>query len=233
MELSRLNFFNFDNEKALYYLDKTKYDINNFRYFNTNFNIKIRENDYEGALALFSGLDVSFPHYIYVIYLEIKFNNFDKAYKHLLNLIKNNSNDVYEAEIKKIERFLSNKLNIPSLYNYESYGVKQILNYSKEDCLKHLDCHKYENEEKKVHSVFLGSTDINDLYHSVSNKLVHSKPYKSSFTDKYLLDMKCLIGKVSDIKTSKVEIVTTNNSKDILTIYPCLSHYTLLYTKKY
>lgn len=227
LELSLLDYYNFNYSSSMHYLNKIPLDINNYYYFQILFNIKIKTNDYEGALSLFNDLNINSPHYIQIIYLEIKFKNYEKAYKHLLQLIKYNHSNYNGVELQRIEYFLSHKLNIKSIFDYKTYSINQMINYNKEQCLEHLLNHKNENEEKTIHSVFTKRINVNDLYDDIKAKLSTSKPYKFNLADKYLIDMNYTVGKVCDFKTTKLEVVTAVNTKDIITVYPNLSHYSL------
>lgn len=157
-----------------------------------------------------------------LVFIEIREENYQKAYE-LLQEVEKISNDVTsENEFYQTKKYIEYKLGI--LNNIEelkkSYFYSQMINYDEDKAIDHIKLHLDDKVKDKVHSVFLDSVNVEELYHEARIKIGYLNPNILHFADRYVLKYDSPIGIFGDSYTNNAQIVAFPNTNDIITMYP-------------
>ena len=182
--------------------------------------------NYEEAKSCFNEL-LETSDWIYgvenLLYLSIKEENYEEA-SQLLNTIYN-ANLIEDNQLSNIIYYLKYKLNLLTENDKKknrNYFCSQLLDYSREEAINHIKAHFDENEFKNIHSIFLETIDIEDIFPSIERHISEASPEQLGFIDKYKIDCGDVVGISNSIETSCVEVITFPNTKDIVTMYPVI-----------
>lgn len=161
------------------------------------------------------------------IFIEIKLENFKKAYLLFQQLLEFTELKKFKAsDINQLNLYLKYKLNILTANDQEkiqnSYFLKQLIQYDETRAIEHIQLHLEENNQKKEHTRFFQTVDISNLYQIIVQKIKDLEPYNFSLCDKYLIDCEEIIGEVNNCKTNNVKVITFPNTKNIVTMYPII-----------
>lgn len=159
------------------------------------------------------------------LFLLLNQKKYSEAYEKVLDYISVQTNLSMLGVLKKLEYYLSSRLNIKSKYGYTSYSAAQSMNYSKDMAIEHISKHTKDISSKDVHTIFSQDISIKETLDYVRNTINNTYPYKTAFADSYLIDCEKRIGDVYGISTNKVLVVTPVRSKNIIAMYPAISHY--------
>ena len=159
-----------------------------------------------------------------LVELEIKKENYQKAYDYLLSL-----NGQEESQLKRQTIFyLKNKLNLLTKkekeYQILKYDEKQFLNYDKKRAIDHIRLHQKEIGNSK-HTLFLEEINIEEIYEIAEEEIKNKKPIKSTLTETYIVELEKNIGILNEKLTKKIYVITEVNTKNIITMYPVPSYY--------
>jgi tetratricopeptide (TPR) repeat protein len=158
-----------------------------------------------------------------LVYLEIKIKNYMKAYNYLKKLLYySDLDDLNIKEINHIIFYLKYKLNLLTEEDKKnnSYFCIQLINYDEEKTIEHIKFHLDENDNKRIHTNYYKSLNINILFNDIKFKISNMLPIKSSLTDKYIIEYDYIVGSINNVETNALEVVTYSNTKDIITMYP-------------
>ena len=123
----------------------------------------------------------------------------------------------------------------------DNYFQNQMVNYSKDKTLNHIEEHFYpiknegtidyllksifsvceERDKSLFHSIFYDNISSEEIYDTCLNAIKDKQPNNYSYVDYYRYNFDHIIGKTySGVETDTVEIVTYIGSKDIISVYP-------------
>lgn len=176
---------------------------------------KLIENSSERNVYAYKELS-----YIYIREKEYKKAK-DYFMEYLDNIDVNEETESQKKEIIKAKKFFECK--IYDKKENDTYFIKQIGDYSKESCINHIKKHLKKNIHKRSHTTFYNDDNLDDIYNKVLNNLSKNNPIAMNLTNKYCMHFDEEIGECNGIKTSSVEVVTTPDMLNILTIYPIIS----------
>lgn len=159
-----------------------------------------------------------------LVELEIKRENYQKAYDYLLSL-----NGQEDSKLRRQTIFyLKNKLNLltekEKEYHALKYDEKQFLNYDKNKALYHIKMHQKESEDPK-RTLFFEEINIEEIYEIAEEKIKDKAPIKSTLTETYIVELEKEVGILQKKPTNKIYVITEVNTKNIITIYPVPSYY--------
>lgn len=181
--------------------------------------LNVTENKFDKTLSYFEKINESKIVLIEKVYLNIRKNNYEEAYK----IFKaNNFKSILDiGQISQIRNYLKyqlrliNKEELPSGYFYS-----QLTNYDEDSTLEHIKLHLDENDNKRIHSTYDKYVNINIVYEDVKYRILDINPTCCSIVDKYIVDYDYTVAKIDGCLTDKLEIVTLPNTKKIITMYP-------------
>lgn len=226
IEQSILNRNSLNYDSAISFIEKKYHSINNL-----NANLELTtlyklKNDLEKAMYYSNLIDDNnaLLKAKSIIYIYIKYNKFNEA-----NDIINKYKDFFELnKLDFINKYINAKLN--NNVDNLPFLLEQLTTYDKNKCIEHITKHLNSNEYKKIHSTFIKNFNIKNKYEEFSNKIHLLKPYNEDIIQHYIIDEKNIIGKVNIFDTNKIKLVTDFN-KNIINMYPVLSHYEYNYNK--
>lgn len=208
------NKYAVENEIGIYYLNHGNYD-KAIEKFLSLYNSK---KDIDKCYSLY-GLIKTYIH-------TDEFSKALKCFDELKELRKIAEFDISHYYNLKFYLHAMNNLNPNEIYA-DNYFRKQLFDYSREDAIEHIKGHlkdASEDEEikqKRVHSVFDKSVDIEKIYTYCESKIKDMNPIARGVVDFYRCKFENVIGEsYTNRETTYVEITTFPNSKDILSIYP-------------
>lgn len=118
--------------------------------------------------------------------------------------------------INRLYLYSKFKLGIPD--NFEKLGL--IINFTKDNALKHIEKHTYEVSYKEKHSIFNPDINIENLYDDIYNSISNSnKAYTDYLTDCYYFGY-YNIGKVDNKQSDYLSVITIRNTKKIISMFP-------------
>lgn len=158
-------------------------------------------------------------------FIEIREENYQKAYELIKEAEKYNVSEVYGVEYYQTKNYVKYKLGMTNLSDdlKSLYFYSQMLDYSEEKAIDHIKNHLNDNEDKRIHSIFADNADIDGLYHDARINIQYLNQSGVHLMDKYVLDHGTPIGTVNGTITSSVLIVAFPNTNDIITMYPACS----------
>ncbi len=160
-----------------------------------------------------------------LFFLYLKQKNYDKLKDICINDLMFITN---KTEYKKRMEFLMKYIvGDKDIYNskYNGYWYNQYRHYDKTLALEHISNHLTENNEKIVHSVFFSENSISHLYGYIKIKISHLKPIRVTTDDHYEVECPFLVGYSFGKTTNLISVVTTHDTKNIITMYPLPAKY--------
>lgn len=186
-------------------------------------NICMLQRNYADAEKYFHAIGKdNISLYIKANYYEAVAQFRQSKYKESINTI-NKENNNYEVENKK-RLLLAANLNTNgevSIKDYQYYGDLQLLNYSKERTIKHID---------KTHggsSYFKEDVDFNSLMADVKELISDEYLTEVDFLDRYDIPYDGL-GYCDDVESDKLAVLVYPVTNDIITMFPISSGKRLL-----
>ncbi len=177
--------------------------------------------NYEVAINYFMKLNKKKDTKNYNLFLiNLRMKKLDEARKFLELSKEGTHKGKYSDNMleKIMEIFEGNRKEITG------YTIKNFVEgYAPQEVFKHISMHKEKNETKKIHSVFNKAVDISSLLKEVGDSIQNKIPAFIDITDSYIVDVGRLIGSVMEYNTSKIQVVTLPESKEIINMYPSLS----------
>ena len=151
----------------------------------------------------------------------IRIEKYDVAYKYNQKILEKHIGKI-SINPFKIDTFLKYKLGILDIDSeVKTYSSKQLVNYSKEEALKHIEKHLDEDDEKVIHSEYTEDIDINELFEFAQNKINDIEPCQGYSNEKYIIRCNKIIGKtLNDRLTDTVLVIVIPNTKNIINMYP-------------
>ena len=221
--------------EALFLLKQTANSRNKYAIANEIGIYYLNHGEYDKAIEKFSSLYNSEKviDKCYCLYGLIKTyihtDEFSKALKCFNELRVLRKDTVFEISHYYNLKFYLHAMNNldPNEIYADNYFRKQLFNYSREDAIEHIKEHlkdASEDEElkqKRVHSVFDKSANIEKIYDYCSDKIKDMEPIGRGVVDFYKCKFDNVIGEsYTNLETTYVELTTFPNSKEILSIYP-------------
>lgn len=221
--------------EALFLLKQTANAKNKYAIANEIGLYYLNHGEYDKAIEKFmslaeSGKDIDKCYSLYgLVKTYIHTDDFSKALKcfnELKELRKVCGFGISHYYNLKFYLHAMNNLDPNEIYA-DNYFRKQLFDYSREDAIEHIKGHlkdATEDEEikqKRVHSIFDKSADIEGIYDYCSKQIKDMEPIGRGVVDFYKCKLNMTVGESYNNKqTTFVEIVTFPNSKGILSIYP-------------
>lgn len=156
-----------------------------------------------------------------IVNAYIRTEKYDIAYKYNQKILKKHIGKI-SVNPFKTDTFLKYKLGILDSDSEEmTYSTEQLIHYSKEAAIKHIENHLDDNDEKIIKSEYSEDIDINKLFEFVESKIKDMNPCQGYSNEKYIIRCNKIIGKTIDNKlTDTVIVIVIPNTKDIVNIYP-------------
>lgn len=163
-----------------------------------------------------------------LLFLQIRKKDYEQAYGYYNDLITNFTDNVNYivgyGKLHVIGFYLKRMLHIleeKEITATHSYLEQQIFSYSEKKAMEHIQLHLDENGQKKLHSVYDPSIQLDNLLSSVKKQLSTIHPNSIfDITDIYIIEYDKCIGIRQGIKTNLLKVVTLPNTYDIITMYP-------------
>ena len=149
-----------------------------------------------------------------LIYLDIKNNNLEEILDLLMKL------SIQDKEYHKIKSYVLYKLGKTEQIKAKDYYTQQLMNYDEYAALKHIKKHLDENENKRLHTVFDSSIDLQQLFEQAKEKIKVINPTAFTIVEKYIICFEETIGISEGEKVKTIEVVTIPHTKNIITMYP-------------
>lgn len=160
--------------------------------------------------------------YITLIKIYVIKEKYSEAIRYL-NVI---SNYINNSSLKSYEYYLKHKLGmIFDGKDVKEYFNNQFVNYNEDEAIKHIELHLNENEEKHIHSVFTPNVNIAEIVELAKSQIPYLNPRYDGIVDIFIIDLEHIIGMCNNCDTSKIRIVTTHNTNNIISIYPYFNEY--------
>ena len=149
-----------------------------------------------------------------LIYLDIKNNNLEEILDLLMKL------SIQDKEYYEIKSYVLYKLGKTEQIEAKNYYTQQLMNYAEYAALEHIKKHLDENENKRLHSVFDSSIDLQQLFEQAKEKIKVINPTEFTIVEKYIICFEEDIGISEGEKVKTIEVITIPHTKNILTMYP-------------
>ena len=149
-----------------------------------------------------------------LIYLDIKNNNLEEILDLLMKL------SIQDKEYYVIKSYVLYKLGKKEQIEVQNYYTQQLMNYDEYAALEHIKKHLDENENKRLHTVFDNSIDLQQLFEQAKEKIKVINPTEFTIVEKYIICFEETIGISEGEKVKTIEVVTIPHTKNILTMYP-------------
>lgn len=174
------------------------------------------KNDLEQAQFYYNKTkSLNFKNY-YNLILSINNEQFQEAHDLIITMPNN---------LKFLRDYLTLKLNLSNDVDNSSYLLPQLINYNKDEALKHIIQHSFTDNTKKLHSIFDKDYNIESKFNVYSNIITIFKPYNKDIVNTYLIEEIFSTGKLKNYSTNYIKIITNSND-NIINMYPAISHYT-------
>ena len=187
--------------------------------------LKNSQKDYETAKKYLEKIEdreaLNNNIYLQKLYIAIREKNFDEALTYCKEI--NPSKEISSSKLDDIEYFLKMKIGIIKKkkdFYEKGYFLNQLENYNEGWALEHIKLHLDVNENKKKHNVFDENIEVNDLYRKTKAHIHNINPNIVKLVDKYIIRHDMPIGNCSLRNTYGLMVITSPNSKNILTMYP-------------
>lgn len=159
-----------------------------------------------------------------LVELEIKRENYQKAYDYLLSLKGKEDSNLRRQTIF----YLKNKLNLltekEKNYHGLKYDERQFLKYDKNAAIEHIKTHQ-KNRNNPKRTLFFEEISIDEIYELAKNEIENKKPIKSTLADTYIIELEKDVGIINKKLTNKIYVITEVNTKNIITMYPVPTYY--------
>ena len=152
-----------------------------------------------------------------LIYLDIKNNNLEEILDLLMKL---SIQDKEDKEYHMIKSYVLYKLGKKEKIEAKNYYTQQLMNYDEYAALEHIKKHLDENENKRLHTVFDSSIDLQQLFEQAKEKIKVINPTEFTIVEKYIICFEEDIGISEGEKVKTIEVITIPHTKNILTMYP-------------
>jgi tetratricopeptide (TPR) repeat protein len=156
-----------------------------------------------------------------LLYLALREGKFEQA-KRIYEYIKSDADYWTPSTKSQIEFYINYMLgkikDKSSIRGY--YFGEQVADYSEEKAIRHIKLHLDENDDKKIHSVYLDGVDVEDVYDKSKIRITEINPFNINVIDRYIINFDSPIGIVQGEETDTVSVITLPNTNDILSIYP-------------
>ena len=149
-----------------------------------------------------------------LIYLDIKNNNLEEILDLLMKL------SIQDKEYYEIKTYVLYKLGKTEQIEAKNYYTQQLMNYDEYAALEHIKKHLDENENKRLHTVFDSSIDLQQLFEQAKEKIKVINPTAFTIVEKYIICFEETIGISEGEKVKTIEVVTIPHTKNIITMYP-------------
>ena len=149
-----------------------------------------------------------------LIYLDIKNNNLEEILDLLMKL------SIQDKEYYVIKSYVLYKLGKTEQIEVQNYYTQQLINYDEYAALEHIQKHLDENDNKRLHTVFDSSIDLQQLFEQVKEKIKVINPTRFTMVEKYIICCEEEIGISDGEKVNTIEVVTIPHTKNIITMYP-------------
>lgn len=161
-----------------------------------------------------------------LLYLCIREEKYEEA-KKIYDYLKRNGywGATRNSQIETYIGYKLGKFRDPRSFENYYFGI-QLLDYSDERTIEHLKLHLDEDDDKPIHSTYLDSVDIDEVYNSSKIRITGINPSSISIVDKYILSFDKPIGIINQEETDAVSVVTFPNTCDILSMYPVYNYKT-------
>ena len=149
-----------------------------------------------------------------LIFLYLKINNIEEAFKIFKMLPRGTK---YYHDIKA---YVYYKLGKSKETFLDSYYRKQLVAYSEQLTLEHINEHLFEYEGKSIHTLFNSDINMENLLQEVKEKIKEENPIECTLVEKYIIQCEEEIAVIDGEKVKTIEVVTIPDTKNILTMYP-------------
>ena len=236
LELARLEIERCNFDKAEKYLtpllkrqnkDKAMFELAKINELKGNYKMAI---EYLKQLVSLN-YDLSIT-YLYLININYKIGAYKEAFAYLNLALENNiSLRISLKEVKKLSLLLQYKLGLISeeeILKYKHYySLSQIVNYSREEAIKHISHHQnfcsfdINDIYQEINRIpFLKELDVAKLYEICCEKIKEEHVYNFDTADEYIIRLDKPIARGNFEYIYTVSVIAISNTKDILTIYP-------------
>ena len=227
LELAKASRRNGDLDKAKEYLKIIEEKDNHVEYewiMLEYSNIEEANNNFVSAITILNKLLNTRIHEIALAELVTIYTNhgcYDLAYRYNNELLKV-KNPRSHFNPKQIDIFLKYKLGLEiDIEKEDTYYIKQLYSYSREEAIRHISQHLDEDEKKILHSVYLEDINIEELYEYASRQIQDLEPGEGYVNDKYIIKCDKIVGITIDKQpTDTIKVIVIPNTKDIITMYP-------------
>lgn len=227
LELAKASRRNSDLDKAKEYLKIIEEKDNHVEYewiMLEYSNIEEANNNFVSAITILNKLLNTRIHEIALAQLVTIYINhgcYDLAYRYNNELLKV-KNPRSHFNPKQIDIFLKYKLGLEiDIEKEDTYYIKQLYSYSREEAIRHISQHLDEDEKKILHSVYSEDINIEELYEYTSAQIQNLEPIEGSINDKYIIKCDKIVGITIDKQpTDTIKVIVIPNTKDIITMYP-------------
>ena len=195
-------------------------DFANFYYAK----IEFYKGNYDEALSLFKTIKkdnivIKREAIFKEICIYIKQNKYNDAWEKYEELKKYDYTKKFENEYGLIEIYLGKKLHKKINVKKERYVEKQMLNYSYNRAIKHIEKHLEDDTKKDNHTKFNDNIDIKKMYSYAVANLSEEAYSSNNICDSYILKYEG-VGVDESGVLDYIKVITLPNSKKIITIYP-------------
>ncbi len=165
----------------------------------------------------------SFKTYEDFIMVKVSLLCHQQKYQECYNLFQKNICFFYDRKwiFTGLIYFLKRELNILTAEDYErgeGYLISQILSYNEQRALNRIQKHQNNTEPSPIQ--FVSDFPLEKIYYKIRNQLPHEKKYISNtFANSYVFGYTAN-GHVESKLVDYLEVITLQNSNDIITMYP-------------
>ena len=156
---------------------------------------------------------------------KIRLLSYQENYEELYDYYLNNCDKVNKINISYVPYYCMKKLNIYKQINeIRTYLLKQMLDYDEKDFYKHILKHLADFNHLTLEysvSVFIPGFPIGKVLEEIRKYIPSDKKLFSNFFDNKYVFKYDGCGRINKKLVDYFEIVCLNNTKDIITMYPC------------
>lgn len=164
-----------------------------------------------------------------IIYAKFKLLCYQRKYEEAYNYYYDNINSIKKFDVDKILFYCRMKMglideNIIKERNYQPYFYRQIIDYQESDFIHHAKKHckdtLYGDEEAK--SEFVSGFPFEEVVSEIKKYIPSEKRLYPGFMDNMYLFRYDGCGTCSEGSINFIKVITFDNSKNIITMYPFL-----------
>lgn len=198
LQLATTSNDNYIQEESLFRIACLEQQVNNRALAKLYFDTMIKSNVSINKEA----------YYVKILSLLVKDKNYEEALNYFNKMLKACPN-MELNETNTIKLIIEKGLGLELSVKKPGYKEKQIINYSKEEAIKHI----YLN--RLYSAPFNNDIEIKDVYEFAKSKLTDSNLCYGETLDVYEIDTKEVANGMN-----KLRVLTIPNTKDIITMYP-------------